>query len=198
MKREFFENSPRYREDKSDGKFFPYEFYPGKSLGQGGLFASDSYQILLVPRNVPHKDLDEKEDVKTRTKNKGDIDIIEHKEDEINEFRRDEFFWINHLEEDHPILKVVIEQRSHRYDGQMLSPHFNWKGESEEEIKCEKCQSYFGFINHIEIVFQESSEEKNYKLIDWKGTLKRFCDEVKNSDWYQENQIEELVDTTQL
>lgn len=184
--REALEKDPKYRKDEKDGRFYPYEFYPGGDLYSGLLFQSGEYTILFIPHTVSDK---------TETYEENNIEWIERvNPEEID--RRDEVFWINHHDKDH-IIRIVIDQESdNKGNGKVLSPHLNWKGENDEDpkhdmyIHCEKCRNYFKFIEHIEVEFDIADEDT--KIINWKETISKFKREITNSDFYEENEVAEF------
>ncbi|MFB6241742.1 MAG: hypothetical protein ABEJ36_02970 [Candidatus Nanosalina sp.] len=190
--KETFEQSPKFRKDEKDGRYFPYDFRPGGQPTQGVIFQTvdNEYRILYIPHNVDDK-------IVSKEKENGFIEL-ERLDPESEDFRRDEMFWIHHSDgEDNHMIKVVIEQNSHPDgDGEMLSPHLNWKGENddpgnEEYIDCEKCREYFEFINHIELEFDITDEV--FKRANWEDTLIKFCEEIRDSKFYEENEVKDLV-----
>jgi hypothetical protein len=192
--RKYFESSSKFRKDEKDGRYYPYEFHPGGQPSQGVMFQTEDedYRILYIPHNVDDKTISEK-------KESGITELRRLDPDEAD-FRRDEMFWIHHFngEGNGHMIRIVIEQESdNKGNGKVLSPHLNWKGENddpnkEEYIDCDKCRRYFKFLEHIELEFDITDE--HFKRANWEDTLRKVCKEIRKSEFYEENEINDMVE----
>lgn len=181
---EHLDESSDFRLDETDGKYFPYERYPSSKLNSGFTLETycHRYQI-FTGAYEPSQKWQEKE-------TSGNIDIIEPKDPENSNFRRDILLWVVH----HPrnranhVIKFVVDQNSQNHgNGEIIGPHINPRPEDEQKMeKCEECNRLFEWLDHYELTFEQ---KENYKEIDFDSTVSQIKERLLNSKFTEDYEL---------